>query len=472
MEGLRTFRDGRLNMLRAGALCVSLTPRSLGEVFSSDLTGADCAEVRLDYLDKPQDSLDARWDRLPLPVIATCRGKERGGQFQGSIEEETRILECAVERGAQFVDIDYRSAKRFEGAQVIASFHDFATTPADIDTVVDMACAGPGQIAKVATFVNSWTDNRRLLSLLSRSWPKPLIVVGMGDIGQITRVIGPSHGSFLSYAASANASAPGQLTLSDMLNVYQFRRLRSSTKVIGIIGMPVEHSLSPTIHNRAFTTLDLNFVYLKFPVPDVKDFFENARAIGIEGFSVTIPHKRAVIPFLDDLTAEARKAGAVNTVSFRNGKWIGDNTDVHGVQAAIAAAGFDVTGKTVIILGAGGAAKAAVAALSKAREVTLLGRHEIAEAARYRCDLLINATPIGMFPAIDASPLDAPIPADAVFDMVYNPPITRLLKAARDQGKTVIRGTTMFLAQAARQFEIWTGHRAPSEIFEEKSGLS
>src|SRR5215467_13908845 len=146
-------RSCGLEMLAPGALCVSLTPRSLQEVFSSDLTGADCAEVRLDYLDTPQESVQARWDRLPVPVIVTCRGKQRGGQFEGSIEEEIRLLRCAVQNGAQFVDIDYRSAKPFPGAQVIASFHDFSRTPDDIEAVVDNACTGPGDVAKVATFV-------------------------------------------------------------------------------------------------------------------------------------------------------------------------------------------------------------------------------------------------------------------------------------------------------------------------------
>ena len=253
-------------MLAPGALCVSLTPRSLQEVFSSDLTGADCAEVRLDYLDNPQESVQARWDRLALPVIATCRGKERGGRFEGSIEQEISILQSAVENGAKFVDIDYRSARSFPGAQVIASFHDFEKTPLDIDSVLDNACAGPGDIAKVATFVNAWEDNRRLLSLLERRWPKPVIVIGMGDIGQITRVIGPSRGSFLTYAASKNMSAPGQLSVREMLDVYR----------------------------------------------------------GIAGFSITSPYQTVVIPFLDGLTAAARDAGAVNTVSFQDGKWIGD----------------------------------------------------------------------------------------------------------------------------------------------------
>ena len=138
-------------------------------------------------------------------------------------------------------------------------------------------------------------------------------------------------------------------------------------------------------------------------------------------------------------------------------------------QIALAAAAFDPKGKTVLILGAGGAAKAAVAALPEAKQVTVLPRAEVRNAASHPCDLLINATPIGMYPIVDASPIEGTIPANVVFDMVYNPPITRLLRTAADQGKTIIRGTTMFLAQAARQFEIWTGHRAPVDVFQEKA---
>ncbi len=459
-------------MVAPGALCVPLTPRSLDEVFSSDLSGADCVEVRLDYLTHPQESIHARWDRLPLPVIATCRGKEQGGEFAGSVEEEIRILEHAAKNGAGMVDIDYRFSRPIPGAEVIASFHDFTGTPETIANVMERACASEGQIAKVATMVNSWSDNRRLLDLMSRPWPKPIIVAGMGDMGQMTRVIGPARGSLLTWAVSGNSSAPGQLTVREMKDVYKFRRVNRETKLIGVIGNPLGHSLSPNIHNRAFELLNLDFEYLKFPVRDVNDFFENARAIGIEGFSVTIPHKTAVIPFLSNMTAEAREAGAVNTVSWKDGGWIGDNTDVHGIRAALASAAFDHADKIAVILGRGGAARAAVVALKGAKEVIQLGRQEIPGAANYRCDLLINATPVGMFPGVDAMPFKGPIPAEVVLDMVYNPPITRLLKSARDQGKTIIQGTTMFLAQAARQFEIWTGHRAPSEIFEEKTILS
>jgi 3-dehydroquinate dehydratase/shikimate dehydrogenase len=449
----------------SGNLCVSLTGETLQDVFASDISGVDCVEVRLDYLKNPRESLNARWDRFPVPVIATCRGKERGGLFEGSIEEEIRILESAAQNGARWVDIDYRYARPVPNAEVIASYHNFVETPADLAEIAARAFAAGGQIAKVATQVNRWDDNRRLLSLLAAENPKPLIVAGMGDIGQITRIVGPSRGSFLSYAASNRQAAPGQLSVKEMLDTYKFRRIQRSTKLLGILGMPVGHSLSPVLHNRAFAAASLDFAYVKLPAPDIKDFAENARAVGLTGFSVTIPHKVSVMPYLSRITPAATAVGAVNTVSDENDGWVGDNTDVHGVEAALKSVGFDARGKKVVIMGRGGGAKAAVAAVRGAREVAVLSRTEIAEAGRTTCDLLINATPVGMYPNIDASPVDGTIHADVVFDMVYNPATTALLQQAASQNKKTVSGTAMFLAQAARQFEIWTGHPAPAEVY-------
>jgi 3-dehydroquinate dehydratase/shikimate dehydrogenase len=446
-------------------LCVSLTPETIEDVFSSDVSGVDCVEVRLDYLKDPQQSRDVRWDRLPVPVITTCRGKERGGLFQGNIEDEIAILQTTARNGARYVDIDYRYARPVPPAEVIASYHDFEGTPANLHEIVDRALATSAQIAKVATRANSWADNRCLLDLLARPNPKPLIVTGMGDIGQITRIIGPSRGSFLSYAASTRQAAPGQLSVAEMLDTYKFRRIGRSTQLLGILGMPVGHSLSPVLHNRAFELAGLDFAYVKLPAPDLKDFMENARAIGLTGFSVTIPHKVAIVPYVSRMTEAAAAVGAVNTVSSEDGKWIGDNTDVRGVEAALQSVGFSPSGKKVVIMGRGGGAKAAAAAVRSASEVSLLPRNEVADAGRTRCDLLINATPVGMYPNVDQSPIDGPVSAEIVFDMVYNPPVTTLLKMAQSQGRTTVPGTTMFLAQAARQFEIWTKQSAPREVY-------
>jgi shikimate 5-dehydrogenase len=287
----------------------------------------------------------------------------------------------------------------------------------------------------------------------------------MGDIGQITRILGPSRGSFLSYAASTRQAAPGQLSVSEMLETYKFRRIRRSTQILGILGMPVGHSLSPVLHNRAFELANLDFAYVKLPAPDINDFMENARAIGLSGFSVTIPHKIAVLQFMSRLTPAAEAVGAVNTVSDENGNWSGDNTDVHGVEVALQSVGFDARGKKAIIMGRGGGAKAARAALRDAAEVRVLSREEVPSAGSTSCDLLINATPIGMFPKVADSPVAGTIAADVVFDMVYNPSTTRLLQQAASQGKKTVSGTRMFFAQAARQFEIWTKQAAPREVY-------
>jgi shikimate dehydrogenase len=204
---------------------------------------------------------------------------------------------------------------------------------------------------------------------------------------------------------------------------------------------------------------------VKLPAPDVKDFMETARAVGLSGFSVTIPHKIAVMPFLSQLTPSATAVGAVNTVSDENGNWIGDNTDVYGVEAALQSVGFDARGKKVVIMGRGGGAKAAAAAVRGANDIATLSRTEVAGAGSMSCDLLINATPVGMFPNVDEAPIRGSIAANIVFDMVYNPPATALLKSAESQGKTTIPGMRMLLAQAARQFEIWTKQPAPREIY-------
>jgi len=461
-----------------GPICVSLIPKNVAEVFHPVTEGADCIEVRLDYLDNPAASDRIQWRDLPAPVIATCRGRDQGGRFAGSIDDEMRILERAVQNGARWVDVDYRFARQFGPAKVIGSYHDFESTPENLEGLLDAVCQSPVAVAKIATFVRTWSDNRRLLELLEKSWPKPVIVIGMGPMGQITRIIGPSRGSALTYTGVGAGSAPGQLTLRDLIDTYRFREIGRSTQLIGIVGNPVDHSRSPLLHNSAFQAAGLDYVYMKFPVERVDDFFDNAGPIGISGFSVTIPHKVTVLPYLEQVSAEARAVGAVNTVYRDEDQWKGDNTDVHGIREALK--GFDARGKKVVVLGTGGAARAAVAALDSAESVTVLSRtreagtldwsrqvqvDRLENCSSYETDLLVNATPVGMTPDIESTPVSGPIHAKLVFDMVYNPPQTRLLRDAGAQGKQVVRGTAMFVAQAARQFEIWTGKPAPESVY-------
>ena len=288
----------------------------------------DCVEVRLDGLQNPMQSLDISWSKLPIPVIATCRRRDRGGRFDGTPADERRILSAAAQNGAAYVEMDYRDFQSIEGVTCIASYNDFNETPEDLAGLLSRICSGPAQIAKLATTVQSWSDNRRLLELFSRAWPKPVIVVGMGPTGELTRIIGPSRGSFLTYAET------NQITAREMVETYHFRNIRRTTKLIGVLGKDVRHSRSPLIHNRAFNAMNLDFVYVRFPAADVRDFFENARAIGIKGCSITIPHKIAALPYLDEISRDAQAVGAVNTVSERDGKFYGDN-DVQGVRGRV-----------------------------------------------------------------------------------------------------------------------------------------
>jgi 3-dehydroquinate dehydratase/shikimate dehydrogenase len=464
-----------------GPVCLSLTPRRAADVSRAVTVGADCIEVRLDYLNDPGESVDVRWRDLPAPAIATCRGREQGGRFRGSVEAEVRILQRAVEDGARYVDVDYRIARAFGTAEVIGSYHDFARTPEDLGEILDAICRTSVSVAKVATMVESWSDNRRLFDLLERPWPKPVIVIGMGPMGQITRVALPFRGSALTYVAQEERSAPGQLGLSELIETYRFRQLGARTRMIGIVGNPVEHSRSPELHNRAFRAAGLDYVYLKFPVLELSDFFETATHVGIEGFSITIPHKIAAMEYLDEVTPDAQAVGAVNTVYRDGDKWKGDNTDVHGIREALK--DFDARGKNVVILGTGGAARAAVVALESAGSITLLShtrdagmldwpsrRVKVDRLQNYRqydADLLVNATPVGMMPDVEATPVTNFLRAKVVFDMVYNPTRTRLLREASSQGIQVVSGTAMFVAQAARQFEIWTGRPVPRGVYSE-----
>ena len=467
-----------------GSVCISLTPKAVAEVVASATDGADCVEVRLDYLDDPEASREIRWGDLPVPAIATCRGRAEGGLFGGSRDDQLRILEQAVRNGARWVDVDYRFARQFSSAGVISSYHDFNSTPEDLRGLLDAVCQSPASVAKIATSVRTWSDNRRLLDLLDEPWPRPVIVIGMGALGQITRIVGPCRGSALTYASVGQPSAPGQLGLQELLDTYRFREIAPSTRLIGIVGNPVGHSRSPALHNKAFQVTGLDYVYMKFPVESVDDFFRNAERIGIEGFSVTIPHKVEVMRYLDDVTPEASAVGAVNTVYRDEGRWKGDNTDVYGVREALK--GFDVRGKKVIVLGTGGAARAAVAALESAESVTVLSRtmeartldwsrpvnvDRLENYSGHEEDLLVNATPVGMTPDIDAMPIRGTIHADLVFDMIYSPGQTHLLSEATRQGKQVVTGTEMFVSQAARQFEIWTGQPAPEPVFGPSAAL-
>jgi 3-dehydroquinate dehydratase/shikimate dehydrogenase len=279
-----------------------------------------------------------------------------------------------------------------------------------------------------------------------------------------------------------NATAPGQIAAKLMRGLYRSEKLSKQTHIYGVIASPVAHSQSPLIHNRAFHARRIDAVYLPFLVPTLQlpDWMKFADQMPVHGFSVTIPHKQRILHYLDSVAPLAKRIGAVNTVWRRAGKWRGANTDAEGVLKPLAGH-LRLARSNILIAGYGGAARAAAIALGDASaRITITGRNmkkaqalaaavrgeaiSLREAGVRHFDVLVHATPLGMVPNPETCLFSDAIPADVVFDMVYNPRETMLLKRAAQQGLTVIPGIEMLLEQAAHQFEIWTGETAPRTV--------
>jgi 3-dehydroquinate dehydratase/shikimate dehydrogenase len=465
---------------------------------------ARTVELRLDYLrsDGERAAL-LRWlsrrRRLPT-VIATCRTRGGGGQFGGSPQAELEILGQAARAGCRWCDMEIETAGRFEPgalrkaltpARLIISAHDFRGLPTGLSRLARKLERRGASAVKIAATCRTLRQARRLLVLAHGR--RDLAAIPMGEIGDGVRILALREGSALAYATLAGATAPGQLSLATMRQVYRLdgglnRRFgRSangptrSTRVYGVIGDPIVHSLSPLMHNAAFAAAGMDAIYLPFRVRDLSDFIEAMKAFGLSGCSVTLPHKQRILQHLDDCDPLAAEIGAVNTVVVRGGKRLyGYNTDYVGVLRAIERR-VPLATSRVLLVGAGGSARAVAFALSKAgTEVAIwarrsaqaralaraVGGEAVSRAAlrRERFDALVNCTPVGMYPG-GGSPLEAAeVNAPVVMDLIYRPQKTELLKRAERRGIAVISGVEMFLAQGAAQWEIWTGRRAPLAV--------
>jgi 3-dehydroquinate dehydratase/shikimate dehydrogenase len=308
----------------------------------------------------------------------------------------------------------------------------------------------------------------------------------MGEIGFPSRVLSTALGALFTYAAPAHAqgTANGQINARQLRSLYRIDKFTRAAKIFGVVADPVRHSVSPQVHNRAFQSRRMDAVYVPLLVNpnQLRDFFLFAEALPLSGFSVTIPHKRRIMRYLDYVDPLARRIGAVNTVVRRAGKWRGSNTDAEAVSGPLSKL-ISLLKATVLIVGNGGAARGAACALGDAgAKVTLTGRNADRVRALARqvggeaisheqsllrhFDVVINATPVGMWPHIEECPFRDCIPGDIVFDMVYNPLETTLIRRAREQGKQVIPGLKMFIEQAVKQFELWTGETAPRSAME------
>jgi 3-dehydroquinate dehydratase/shikimate dehydrogenase len=482
-------------------ICIALgisDPVQLLEYADHEAEASDSfLEFRLDYLSRPEQGLDVIrtvLDRHPgCAILVTCRRHQNHGKFNGSIEDQIRILEAGAEAGAQAVDVEIETAELAadrlqtlrQETKLIVSYHNFESTP-NLDQVLKRMTRVPADVYKVVTNARKPSDCGRVLGL-ARSNPRiPLVVLAMGETGFPTRVLSTSFSGLYTYAAPASAegTAAGQVTAQQLRRLYRIDKLTKESKVYGVIADPVRHSISPAVHNRAFQARRLDAVYLPFLVSPahLKDFVELADALPVAGFSVTIPHKQKIIRYLDAVDPLARRIGAVNTVWRKAGKWRGANTDAAGVTVPLSRH-LRPAKSSVLIVGNGGAARGAACALLDAgAKVTLTGRNPdrvraLAKAcgaeplvrelvAKRRFDAIVHSTPLGMFPHIDGCFFEGEIPADVVFDLVYNPLETTLIRRAREQNKVVIPGIEMFIEQAVRQFEIFTGESAPRAAME------
>jgi 3-dehydroquinate dehydratase/shikimate dehydrogenase len=409
------------------------------------------------------------------------------------VEEQVRILSAAVDAGARAVDIEIESAENAHAhlaclrghATLVVSYHNFQTTPS-VEAVLRRMQRVPADAYKIVTTARKPTDNLRVLSLAKSNPRTPVIVLAMGEPGFPTRVLSTAWGGLYTYAAptAAEGTASGQVTARQLRHLYRIEKFTRAAKVYGVIADPVRHSISPAVHNRAFQARRMDAVYLPFLLAPhhLKDFFEMADKLPVAGFSVTIPHKQKVIRYLDVVDPLARRIGAVNTVWKKAGKWRGANTDAEAVTVPLSKQ-VRLAKTTVLVVGNGGAARgAAFALVDSGAKVSITGRNpDRVRALAKSCgaepvlkeqvgsrmfDVLVHATPLGMYPHPEECFFEDSIPAETVFDMVYNPLETTLARRAIDQGKTVIPGLQMFLEQAAHQFEIWTGEAAPRPVME------
>jgi 3-dehydroquinate dehydratase/shikimate dehydrogenase len=461
-------------------------------------SGERFLEFRLDYLPDPAQGVAAIQKFLSrhgdCSILATCRRRQNQGRFIGSIDEQLRMLEAASEAGAQTLDVEIESAENCReqlarlrsGAYLQLSYHNYGGTPPRLESVVKRMSRIPADVYKIVTTARKPSDSTRVLEL-TRSYPRlPLVVLAMGEPGFATRVLSPSFGGVYTYAApnAAQGTAAGQVCARLLRGLYRVGKFSRNADLFGVIGDPVGHSISPAVHNRALQARRIDAVYLPLLVNAgrLKDFFVFAQDLPLAGFSVTIPHKQKILRYLDATDAVARRIGAVNTVWRKAGKWRGTNTDAAGVVQPLARR-LRLAKSSVLVVGNGGAARGAAFALAEAgSKLAITGRNldrvralatacgaealsrEQAESQKF--DALVHATPLGMSPHVDRCFFNGSIPASLVFDMVYNPMETELLKRAKSCGAETIAGLEMFLEQASRQFEIFTGEHAPRAVME------
>ncbi|MFC5864102.1 shikimate dehydrogenase [Acidicapsa dinghuensis] len=493
---------------RAGRICIAVQASTVREMLSRAqiaLADSQFLEFRLDYLDKPAAAVKEIGKFLAehreIVAMATCRRKQHGGKFGGTQLDELNVLAAASEAGFGILDLEIEAAEeasafeldtlRNSDAALLISFHDFENA-VDPDAVLARIQRFEPDYVKVVNTAHSLTHSVKLLQWMKRcSADVQIVGISMGEFGIISRILSLRAGSAFTYAAASEGveTAPGQINARTLKELFNIEQLDQATRIYGVAGNPVAHSLSPLMQNTAFHRERLNAVYLPLKTESIEDLLNIARQLPLSGLSITMPHKHAILPYLANVDPLTARLGACNTIrTGADGRFYGFNTDVAGIVRPLEKR-MSLRNARVLVLGAGGAARAAVYGLAeKGAQVFLWSRKEAAakelaasasaplngslpipvqvisrlEIAASEFDVLINATPCGMHGNPHPLPLEPEAwKARLVFDLVYNPLDTPLLKLARERRIATIQGVEMFVHQGARQFELWTGKPAP-----------
>ncbi len=505
--------------LLVASIAATSPQEAAADISAAVAAGCDAIELRVDHLGDSEDVIIrsvAESRPAGMPLILTIRSAAEGGAWDGDeVERMSRLI--ALAPSADYIDVEWATwqksanirqkiglalGEEAAGRRMILSMHDFNGRPAKLmTTLAAMLDEERAEVVKLVWRARTVRDNFEAIELV-RSAPRPVTALCMGENGGLSRVLARKFGGFAVYAAVAaeRLAAPGQLTLGELKGLYRWDAIGEATRVYGLAGWPVEHSLSPHLHNAGFSEAGVDAVYVPLAIEpayeSLKAFVVEALArpwSGLGGLSVTIPHKEHTLRLTRELGGEvdsiAERIGAANTLAvLPNGKLSASNTDCAAAMESIVGLLDRRDGKltdlSCVVLGAGGVARAIVAGLTAAgAQVRIFNRD--AERARGLAEafggewgsweqrsakgaaLLVNATSVGMYPAVDETPLavEGLEPGLAVFDTIYNPMETRLVREAAGVGCRVVGGLEMFIEQAARQFETWTGRAAPRETF-------
>ena len=485
---------------RLGKICVAVTGATPPEMLQNAaeiVRENPFIEFRLDYLPNPLALMPKLkqflYERGEVTAIATCRRAVAGGKFKGSIAAELEVLEKAALAGCQLMDLEIETAEhikpaqmqqlRSRGAALIVSHHDFEGT-GNLDATFERIRPYQPEFMKIVSTAKSLTDNVKMMHFLERRRDEAdLIGICMGDQGTISRVLGLRAGSVFTFASAqaGEETGPGQIDARTLRENWRIDNIDISTKVYGVVGNPVRHSLSPLMQNTAFRRETVNAVFLPLQTTRLSDLLTLVREVPLQGLAVTMPFKGEILKHLEKTDTLSEKIGACNTVvRAQDGKLYGFNTDVAAITHPLERR-LRLRGAKIPVLGAGGAGRAAVFGLvDKGAEVFIWNRtpeaaKKLARQAKAKVirrellaktqfDVIINSTPTGMRGVKPATLLEPKeLNARLVFDMVYNPIETPLIRMAREKGIPVVTGVEMFVHQGARQFEIWTGKPAPAE---------